>query len=58
MKVNFLTTNTSHEFLNKKIIENKKSNIDYQKEEFQRDIAFENDFADELIDIKTDHKNK
>ena len=58
MKVNFLTTNTSHEFLNKKIIENKKSNIDYQKEEFQSDIEFENDFDDELIDIKTDHKNK
>ena len=58
MKINFLTTNTSHEFLNKKIIENKKSNIDYQKEEFQNDIEYENDFDDELIDIKIDNENK
>lgn len=58
MKINFLTTNTSHEFLNKNIIENKKSNLDYQKEEFQSDIEFENDFDDELIGINTDKGNK
>lgn len=58
MKINFLTTNTSHEFLNKKIIENKESNIDYQKEEFQSDIEFENDFDDELSDITIDNENK
>ena len=58
MKINFLTTNTSYEFLNKKIIENKKSNIDYQQEEFESELEFESDFDDELIDNKVNNDNK
>jgi hypothetical protein len=61
MKINFLTTNVTHTFLNKKYTENLKSNSDYQKEEFKSDIEYDNDFDDEFLDSnkhKANHQSK